>query len=74
MLESGRRLGSYEIREPIGAGGMGERFTRRRTNASTAQRFLMVTADDGTGDSRSFRMVVVEHWFEELKSRVPTDN
>jgi hypothetical protein len=51
-------------------------FLSRRTYdvAPDGQRFLMVTADDTTAGSRSFRMVVVDHWFEELESRVPTGN
>ena len=48
-------------------------FLSRRTYdvAPDGQRFLMITAGDAAAGARPFRMVVVEHWFEELKTRVP---
>ena len=48
-------------------------FLARRTYdvAPDGQRFLMITAGDAAAGARPFRMVVVEHWFEELKTRVP---
>ncbi|HXV61398.1 MAG TPA: protein kinase [Vicinamibacteria bacterium] len=50
-------------------------FLSRRTYdvAPDGERFLMVTAGDAAADARPFRIVVVEHWFEELKARVPTN-
>lgn len=50
-------------------------FLSRRTYdvAPDGQRFLMITTGDAPEGASPSRMVVVEHWFEELKSRVPSD-
>jgi hypothetical protein len=63
-LDPGTRIGSFEIRSRLGAGGMGEVMPDGR-------RFLMVkqagAADSTEGDS----FIVVQNWLQELKRLAP---
>jgi len=64
-LETGGRLGVYQIVSAIGAGGMGEVYRARDTNddvSPDSRRFVMVKDDSSSGS-----LNVVLNWFEELK-------
>jgi Tol biopolymer transport system component len=48
-------------------------FTGRTYDVSPdGRRFLMIKQSDGAEPNATTSLVVVQHWFEELKARVPT--
>jgi hypothetical protein len=81
-LVPGTHLGDYEILALVGAGNPATLFETRCFSVPTSptsdvspddQRFLMVKKNAG-GDQNAMPAspVVVEHWFGELKARLPT--
>jgi serine/threonine protein kinase len=71
-LAPGTRLGPYEIAAQIGVGGMGEVWCATDTNLGR-QVAIKILPDAFAHDPTPDSLIVVQHWFEELKRRVPTN-
>jgi serine/threonine protein kinase len=56
---------------PFGGGERTNSAGRTYDVSPDASRFLMIKEDERPTDAGSAHLVVVQHWFEELKARVP---
>jgi len=67
------RIGTpVKLFEPRYFTGRGGRYIARPYDVSPdGQRFLMIKEPDGDGPPAVPGLIVVQHWTEELKSRVP---
>ena len=73
-LTAGTRLGSYEVIEAIGAGGMGEVYRARDTKLDRdvaikpdGKRFAIIKPNDAA-TAAEYRVVL--NWADEMKARV----